>query len=135
MLASEFIIRHQPCGLHQLVIANSLASAKLRHEAGVSLRLWLPEDVRATLKKHEGAGTTNSGEYQTAIMVFYAKHACRLQPFPPEFVHSLSLADKDPAVFDAMMNGSEALASGWDITDQIHLMRHVPTLLVNGEFD
>lgn len=27
------------------------------------------------------------------------------------------------------------MGSGWDIRDRIHLMRHVPTLLINGEFD
>jgi L-proline amide hydrolase len=27
------------------------------------------------------------------------------------------------------------LATSWDITQKIHLMRHVPTLIINGEHD
>ncbi|KAJ7430296.1 prolyl aminopeptidase [Mycena latifolia] len=135
MLASEFIVRRQPRGLRRLVIANALASAQRRNEEGVRLRSGLPEDIQETLKKHEAEGTTKLEEYKAAMMVFYAKYACRLQPFPPEFVHSVSLADEDPTVLDTMRNGSEGLASRWDITDRIPLMRHVPTLLINGEYD
>lgn len=32
-------------------------------------------------------------------------------------------------------NGPAQLESGWDITSHIHLMKHVPTLLINGEYD
>ncbi|KAJ7484282.1 proline-specific peptidase [Mycena latifolia] len=134
-LASEFIVRRQPRGLRRLVLANALASAKLRNEAIARIRPGLPEDVQASLKQHEAAGTTKSAEYKAAMMVFYAKHACRLQPFPPEFLYSIGLADEDPMVLDAMRNGSAGLATRWDITDRIHLMRHVPTLIINGEYD
>jgi L-proline amide hydrolase len=54
-LASEFIVRRQPRGLLCLVLANTLASSKLRNESLVRLRTGLPEDVQATLKKHEAA--------------------------------------------------------------------------------
>ncbi|KAJ7792084.1 proline-specific peptidase [Mycena leptocephala] len=133
-LASEFIIRCQPRGLRCLVIADGLACAKLRIEEEARLRLELPEDIQAVFKQHETAGTTKSDEYKAAMMAFYAKHACRLQPFPPEVLYSMSLADEDPMVLDAM-DGSASLGAHWDITDKIHLMRHVPTLLINGEYD
>jgi len=134
-LASEFIVRRQPPGLRCLVLANTLASSKLRNEALARLRPGLPEDVQATLKRHEEAGTTKSAEYKAAMMVFYGKHGCRLQPFPPEFLHSISLPDEDPTVLDAMRNGSAGLGTRWDITQKIQLMRHVPTLIINGEHD
>ncbi|KAJ7844639.1 proline-specific peptidase [Mycena leptocephala] len=124
-LASEFIVRRQPRGLLCLVLANTLASSKLRNESLARLRTGLPEDVQATLKKHEAAGTTKSEEYKAAMMVFWAKHGCRVQPFPAEFLHSISLPDEDPTVLEAI----------WDITQKIHLMRHVPTLIINGEHD
>ncbi|KAJ7434631.1 proline-specific peptidase [Mycena galericulata] len=135
ILVSEFIVRRQPPGLRRLVLSSVLASAKLRNEKLARLRPGLPEDVQAAFKKHEAAGTTKSEEYKAAMMVFWAKHACRLQPFPPEFLHSINLADEDPTVLDAMRNGTEGIATRWDITDRIHLMRHVPTLLINGEYD
>ncbi|KAJ7096082.1 proline iminopeptidase [Mycena epipterygia] len=133
--ASEFIVRRQPRGLRRLILASALASAKLRNEAIARLRPGLPEDVQATFKKHEEAGTTKSEEYKAAMMVFWAKHACRLQPIPREFLYSINLADDDPTVLEAMRDGSAGLATRWDITDRIHLMRHIPTLLTNGEHD
>ncbi|KAJ6464367.1 proline-specific peptidase [Mycena sanguinolenta] len=134
-LASEFIVRRQPGGLRCLILANALASSKLRNESLARLRPGLPEDVQATLKKHEAAGTTKSEEYKAAMMVFWAKHGCRIQPFPPEFLHSVSLPDEDPTVLDAMRTGETGLATSWDITPRVHLMRHIPTLIINGEHD
>ncbi|KAJ7217050.1 proline iminopeptidase, partial [Mycena pura] len=134
-LVSEFIVRRQPGGLRRLVLANALASSKLRNEAIASLLSGLPEDVQAVFKKHEAAGLTKSEEYKAAMMTFWAKHGCRVQPFPPEFLYSISLADKDPTVVDAMRNGSAGFATSWDITDRIQAMRHVPTLIISGEYD
>ncbi|KAJ7302184.1 proline-specific peptidase [Mycena albidolilacea] len=134
-LAAEFIVRRRPAGLRSLILANALASAKLRNEALVRLRAGLPEKVQATLRKHEAAGTTKSKEYKAAMMVFWAKHGCRVQPFPPEFLHSISLPDEDSTVLDAMRNGDAGLGTQWDITPRVHLMRHVPTLIINGEHD
>ncbi|KAJ7217071.1 proline-specific peptidase [Mycena pura] len=130
-LASEFIVRRQPPGLRSLVLANALASSKLRNESLARLRPGLPEDLQATLKRHEEAGTTKSAEYKAAMMLFWGKHGCRVQPFPPEFLHSISLTDEDPTVLDAIAG----LGTRWDITEKISLMRHVPTLIINGEHD
>ncbi|KAF7353345.1 Proline-specific peptidase [Mycena sanguinolenta] len=119
-LASEFIVRRQPAGLRCLILANALASSKLRNESLAKLRPGLPED---------------SEEYKAAMMVFWAKHGCRIQPFPPEFLHSLSLADEDPTVLDAMTTGEAGLATRWDISSRIRSMSHISTLVINGEHD
>jgi L-proline amide hydrolase len=71
-------------------------------EALVRLRAGLPEKVQAALRKHEATGTTKSKEYKAAMMVFWAKHGCGVQPFPPEFLHSISLPNEDSTVLDAM---------------------------------
>ncbi|KAJ6450727.1 proline-specific peptidase [Mycena vitilis] len=134
-LVSEFIVRRKPPGLRCLVLASVLASSKLRNESLGRLRSELSEDIQAVLKKHEEAGTTKSEEYKAAMMVFWGKHGCRLQPFPPEFLHSISLPEDDPTVLDAMRNGSVGLGTRWDITDKISAMRHVPTLITNGDYD
>jgi L-proline amide hydrolase len=102
ILASEFIIRRQPRGLRRLVLSNTLPSAKLRNQAVEQLRRGLSDDVQATFRKHEGAGTTKSEEYKAAMWVFWAKHSCRIQPFPAEFLHSFGMLEDDPTVFDAM---------------------------------
>ena len=48
----------------------------------------LPEDVQATLTHHEEAGTTDAPEYQQAMLVFYARHVCRLPEWPEAVAHS-----------------------------------------------
>ncbi|KAJ7926998.1 hypothetical protein B0H13DRAFT_1599086 [Mycena leptocephala] len=133
-LASEFIVQRQPRSLRCLVLANVLASSKLHNEALTRLRLGLPDDMRAILKKHEEAGIPKSEEYRAAMMVFWAKHGCGVQPVPPDFLHSRSLPNEYPTVLEAM-NGSARLGTRWDITQKIHLMRHVATLIINGEHD
>jgi proline iminopeptidase len=48
----------------------------------------LPADVQATLGRHEAAGTTEACEYQEAMMVFYRRHVCRLDPWPEPLVRA-----------------------------------------------
>jgi hypothetical protein len=38
----------------------------------------------ATLRHHEEAGTTDDPAYEEACLVFYARHLCRLDPWPAE---------------------------------------------------
>ncbi|TFK47747.1 proline-specific peptidase [Heliocybe sulcata] len=135
MLASEFIIRRQPQGLRRLVLSNGLVSAKLCSEARAELRKQLPQDVQDGLKKHEDEGTTKSDEYKSYMSVFWQTFGCRVTPSPPDVSYSMSLADTYPTVHDSMMNGPAGLGDKWDIRDRFHLMRHVPALLINGEFD
>ncbi|TFK50459.1 proline-specific peptidase [Heliocybe sulcata] len=130
MLASEFIIRRQPKGLLRLVLTNGHVSSPLRSRVMKELRARLPEDVRACMKKHEAAGTTDSDEYRATEDVFYATFACRVKPMPSEVTHPLSLARTNPSP-----RANEGLADKWDIRDKLHMMRHVPALLINGEYD
>ena len=46
------------------------------------LREALPPEVQETLRRHEAAGTTADSEYETAMLVFYRRHVCRLDPWP-----------------------------------------------------
>src|SRR5262249_7040095 len=80
-LAQEYALT-QPAGLRSLVLADTAASwADFASEAG-KLRERLPPDVRATLARHEEAGTYDDPEYTQACLAFYDRHACRI-PWPP----------------------------------------------------
>ncbi|KAF5346296.1 hypothetical protein D9758_011529 [Tetrapyrgos nigripes] len=142
ILAAEFIVRRRqlrppaPTGLRKLVLTNCLASASLRNAAIRSLRQKLPKDVLKTLQFHEEAGTTKSVEYRAAMDIFWQCHACRLDPWPEEVTRSIKYwPERDPTVLDSMRNGPENLSTGWDITSRIHLMAHIPLLLISGEYD
>ncbi|THH13063.1 hypothetical protein EW146_g7119 [Bondarzewia mesenterica] len=165
ILAAEFIIRRQPKGLKHVVLANALASAKLRNEARVKLRKELPEDVQEVIRRHEEAGTTKEAEYKQAMLRFYERHLCRLQPFPEEVLYSFKQSELDDTVLKNMYASISLLPSSPVSPHPVDLCRikgpdfghvvcrqkngledkwditdkihliRVPTLLLNGEHD
>jgi L-proline amide hydrolase len=137
MLGAEHAIR-RPAGLTSLVIADSPASMELWVSEANRLREDLPDDVQATLLRHEAARTTDSAEYRQAEEVFYARHVCRIVPNPPEVTASFAAIDEDPTVYHTMNGPSEFHVIGslrhWSVVDQVAAIA-VPTLVVTGAHD
>ena len=75
-------------------------------------------------------------EYQAAILGFYRKHACRLDPWPAGLERSF--AEAGSQVYNTMNGASEFTVTGtlktWDIMDRLPGIQ-VPTLLVGGRYD
>ncbi|WP_027344548.1 proline iminopeptidase-family hydrolase [Hamadaea tsunoensis] len=129
---------YRPAGLRGAVIANAPASYVLWRAEMDRLRAQLPPDVEAVLREHEIEGTTGSAAYQDAMLVFYARHVCRLDPWPREYRASfLEMAD-DPTVYAAMNGPSEFHVIGslrdWSVVDCLPDI-DVPVLLVSGRHD
>jgi L-proline amide hydrolase len=137
MLAMEHALR-QPSGLCSMVVANSPASIALWIDEANRLRSLLPEQVQDTLTRHEDAGTTDSEEYQHAMMCFYERHLCRIVPFPEEFQRTFAQLEEDPTVYHTMNGPSEFHVIGtlrdWDLTPRLREIR-VPVLVISGEHD
>jgi len=136
MLGMQFAT-HRPSGLKALVICDSPAGMKLWVSEANKLRQQLPEEVEATLKRHETAGTTDTAEYEAAVNVFYDRHLCRV-PMPPDVVESFARMAAEPTVYHTMNGPSEFHVVGslkiWDIHDDLHKI-NVPTLIVSGAHD
>jgi L-proline amide hydrolase len=136
MLGMEHALEHPP-GLRSLVVANSPASIELWVAEANRLRALLPPEVQETLTRHESAGTTDSDDYEQAVMVFYERHLCRV-PFPDELQRTFAQMDEDPTVYHTMNGPSEfhviGTLRGWDITPRLGEMR-VPVLVISGEHD
>ena len=135
-LAEEYALTRPP-GLRGLVLADTAASwADFATEAG-KLRAELPEDVQATLARHEAAGTYDDPEYMEACLVFYSRHVCQIE-WPPEVLASFEWLDRDPTVYRTMNGPSEFHIIGsckdWQVKDRLHEI-DVPTLLVSGRYD
>jgi L-proline amide hydrolase len=128
----------QPAGLASLTIASSPASMIQWVQEANRLRQELPPDVQATLLRHEAAGTTDTQEYQDAVMVYYTRHVCRKQPFPAGLQRSFEKLNRNPEVYHTMNGPSEfhvvGTLSGWDITARLGEIR-VPTLVTSGRYD
>jgi L-proline amide hydrolase len=136
MLGMEHALT-QPSGLCSLVVANSPASMRLWLDEANRLRGLLPVDVQEALTRHEAAGTTDSEEYEQAMMRFYERHLCRI-PFPEVLQRTFAQLAEDPTVYHTMNGPSEfhviGTLKGWDVTPRLGEIR-VPVLVISGEHD
>lgn len=69
-------------------------------------------------------------------MIFYRKHLCRLDPWPPIVERIFELKSRE--VYEHMWGPSEVFPNGtlanWDMTPRLGEI-DVPTLVLCGEFD
>jgi L-proline amide hydrolase len=136
-LAQEYAFT-RPQGLRSLVLADTAASFPDFVAEANRLRAALPPDVEATLRRHEEAGTTDDPAYAEACQVFYARHVCRLDPWPAELVEAFAWIERDPTVYHTMNGPSEFHVIGsikdWQSKGRLGSIG-VPTLLVSGRHD
>ena len=137
MLAMEYALT-QPAGLASLVLSSSPASIPLWAEETGRLRAELPEETQRVLDEHEAAGTADSPEYEHAMMEFYRRHVCRLDPMPEYVQRTFQNLAENPDVYMHMQGPNEFVITGtfkdWDITDRLAEI-HVPTLVTSGRHD
>lgn len=97
-----------------------------------------PADVVDTIRAGERSGETSTPEFQDAVMEFYKRHVCRLDPWPDEVVRSFAAMESDPTVYGTMNGPTEftvvGTIAGFDITDRLAQI-DVPVLLVSGVHD
>jgi L-proline amide hydrolase len=137
MLAMEYMIR-QPKGIASLTIASSPASMIQWVEEAHKLRAELPPEINGVLLRHEAAGTTQSAEYQSAMIEFYNRHVCRVVPNPDYVQRSFAKLGSHPEVYYTMNGPSEFHVTGtlrnWDIISQLNKI-NAPTLVTSGLHD
>jgi len=137
MLAMQYAIT-QPAGLTSLILASSPSSIPLWIVAANQLRQQLPIEVQQTLTRHEQAGATDSPEYMTAMLVFYRRHVCRLDPWPACVTRAFAKLTAWPQVYHTMWGPTEFFVTGslkdWDVTPQLHRIK-APTLITSGNYD
>jgi len=135
MLAMQYVLDRRP-NLVSLTLCGSPASM-IRWVADCD-QLLAEEttQTRKTIREHEAAGFTACPEYQAAILGFYRKHVCRMDPWPPGYERSF--AEAGYQVYNTMNGPSEFTVTGtlktWDIMDRLGEIS-VPTLLVGGRYD
>ena len=135
MLAMQYVLDRQP-ELESLTLCGSPASMIRWVSDCEELLAEQTEQTRRVIREHEAAGFTACPEYQAAILGFYRKHVCRLDPWPAGFERSF--AEAGYQVYNTMNGPSEFTVTGtlktWDIMDRLGEIR-VPTLLVGGRYD
>jgi proline-specific peptidase len=135
-LAIEYMLG-KPAGIVSLTLASTSASSLGFVREVRKLVQALPPDVRETIERCEREGTTVSPEYIGACFVFYQKHLCRMQPWPPEMLRTGMNIQATP-VYHFMWGPSEFTVTGnlkdWDRTDRAGEIT-APTLITVGRYD
>jgi proline-specific peptidase len=135
MLAMQYVLDHQP-PLESLILCGSPASMPRWIKECNELRAELPAEEQAILESHEAAGMTACPEYQGALVTFYRRHLCRMDPWPEGLERSFAEAGYD--VYYTMNGPSEFTVTGnfkdWDVTERLGEIR-VPTLIASGRYD
>jgi proline-specific peptidase len=136
-LALQYTLDRKP-NLASLIISSSPPSVDRCVREMNELRRQLPADVQRVLDDHEERQFFDCPEYTAAIMAFYKRHLCRLDPWPeiversmgPSFGAGPYLTMWGPSEFGPVTGNLD----GWNVTDRLHEIR-APTLLTVGRHD
>jgi proline iminopeptidase len=135
MLAVEYLLTR----------AKNVASVTLASPC-LSVPRWLADQAgkvrqlspttRAAIEQHEAGGTTDSEEYQQALLIFYKKYVCRLDPWPKLFKDSMDNFGLD--VYHRMWGPSEFTCNGvlrdYDRSGKLKELK-LPVLYTCGRHD
>lgn len=136
MLAVEYLLRKEAKGVLSLILsAPYLATARWIADQ----QYWiaqLPPNIQDTIRKYEASGDYGSQSYQDAMMDFYRKHLCRLDPWPECLTRTLE--NMSAEVYNYMFGPSEFTMTGTlkdaDLSEQLSRIT-IPVLFTCGEFD
>lgn len=137
MLAMEHALR-APGTVASLIVASAPASIAQWMTEANRLRLNLPADIQADLRAHESAGTTEDPGYIGAMLTYYQRHVCRLEPWPAQLMQAIAKFFEEQTVYRTMFGPSEFCVTGslksWEIAGRLPNLR-VPTLVTSGRYD
>lgn len=137
MLALEYILG-KPAGIKSLILADSLSSAPLWGKETNKLLDELPEKYQEVIKKQENGIDVDEAKYEEAIMAYYKRFVCRLEPWPKPLMRSLEKFSKNHEAYNVMWGSSEFDVNGtlknWDVTNRLGEI-DVPTLIISGRYD
>lgn len=135
MLAMQYALDRKP-QLESLVLCGSPASMPRWVRECDELLTDQPVEVLNVIRSHEDRGFTNCPEYSAAILGFYRRHVCQLDPWPQGLERSF--AEAGLQVYHHMNGPSEFTVTGtlqnWDVTDRLPEIE-ATTLLIGGRDD
>jgi proline iminopeptidase len=137
MLAIEYFATSGGPGVEKLILSGASASTPQALAGMKRLLDALPNGGGARMQALEAAGQQGSSEYQLLVELFYQRHFCRAQPWPPEVLATADNVSNSPA-YKIMWGPNEFTATGplkdWERRADLSSIR-VPTLLTTGQHD
>lgn len=138
MLAVDYMLQRHLDGVVSLTLAGPALSAE---RWSADQRVWLlelPEQMQLAVREAEHAGNFDSPKYQSAIEAFYARHVCRLDPWPDCVRRALSEEKMGHAAYRYMWGPSEFTVTGtlrsYERVDRLKEIK-TPALFICGRYD
>src|SRR5262245_57224189 len=135
-LAIEYMLtRHS--GVVSLILASTSAGLPEYRREIDPLRQALPPQLYQTILDREAAGDLQDPDYKAAVLEFYQRHLCRLQPWPQLLIDNVRNLTSH-VVYEPMQRPNEYDITGnlkdWDRTDRLGEIE-LPTLITVGRYD
>lgn len=135
MLAASFLFK-EPSVVRSVIFSGPALDAQRWERDQRNYLKQFPQDIQETIERSEREGTTDSGAYNEAMMAYYKRHMCRVDPWPQDFADDLKeLNDK---VYNFMWGASEFTVTGtlknFDATGRLPEIE-IPALFSCGRFD
>jgi proline-specific peptidase len=135
-LAIEYMLTH-PAGVVSLILASTSASMPQFVAEAARLKAALPPHVFQTMRHYEASGELHHPAHEAAVLEFYRRHVCRLDPWPEPLLRIVRNLEGN-AVYETMNGPNEFMVVGnlksWDRTDRLGEIT-VPTLITVGQYD
>jgi proline iminopeptidase len=135
MLAASYLATG-PSGVQAVIFSSPCLDAVQWEADQRALLARMPEEVRETVERCEQAGTTDSPEYQEAMLAYYHRHVCRLDPWPDIFQEII--AGLNHQVYGLMWGASDFTVTGtlrnFDARPWLPDLE-MPVLFTCGEYD
>lgn len=137
ILAMQYALKYQH-HMKSLIISDMMASAAdyNRYAAEVLAKQMEPS-ILDTLRQIEAKGDFENPKYMELLMPnFYAKHLCRLDPWPEPLVRGMSRLNQSLYV---MMQGPSEFGlrgklTSWDVKAELPTLT-IPTLSIGAKYD
>jgi proline-specific peptidase len=135
MLAMDYMLT-EPEGVKSLIFASPALNIRRWTADARQLLKALPEETQAVIERHETEGTTNTPEYQAAVMDYYALYLSRSDPWSPDLLAAFEGFNTD--LYGYMWGPSEFTATGTlqDYNREPDLPKlDLPVLFTAGRYD
>ncbi len=125
-----------PTGVRSVTFSSPALSAPMWERDQRAYLKAFPQDVQDIIERCERDGTTDSDEYKDAVMFFYRRHVCRLNPWPQKILDTFAITNHQ--VYRSMWGSSEFTVTGtlktFDVTGRLGEVR-LPSLFTCGRYD
>lgn len=126
----------KPVGVHSVTFSSPALSAPMWERDQRAYLKAFPQHVQNVIERCEREGTTDSEAYQDAMMLFYKRHVCRLDPWPQTILDAFAVTNHQ--VYQTMWGASEFTVTGtlktFDVTGRLSELT-LPSLFTCGRYD